>query len=215
MSDVARARFVVARRELAFPGMRDRLAKQAFRWSSMRSVRLLVLAVFAVVLLVSDATLAASAARVGAERTSRLSSVELSVLSALNATRAGQGLAPLRVSIGLSSAAKQHSGEMVRLGYFSHDSAGGSSFDSRIARSYPFSANYRHWKVGENLVWEAPDLDAGEAMRLWMASPEHRKNILDPSWTEIGISAVHAYASPGAYDGNDVTVITTDFGFRS
>jgi uncharacterized protein YkwD len=46
-----------------------------------------------------------------------------------------------------------------------------------------------------------------------MNSPEHRANILDPNWREIGISAQHA-AAPGTYKGLEVTVITTDFGVR-
>jgi uncharacterized protein YkwD len=49
---------------------------------------------------------------------------------------------------------------------------------------------------------------------MWMASPEHRRNILDPTWREIGIAAVHAASAPGTYGGQPVTVITTDFGVR-
>jgi uncharacterized protein YkwD len=47
-----------------------------------------------------------------------------------------------------------------------------------------------------------------------MNSPEHRANLLNGRWREIGISAVHAVAAPGTYDGLDVTIITTDFGVR-
>lgn len=148
-------------------------------------------------------------------RVTRVSSLEAQVLSSLNATRTARGLAPLRISKGLSSAARQHSDEMLSAGYFAHTSADGSSFDARIARSYPFARTFSRWSVGENLVWEAPDLHAAEATRLWMASPAHRKNILDSSWTEIGIAAVHADAAPGVFGGGEVTLITTDFGTRS
>jgi uncharacterized protein YkwD len=47
-----------------------------------------------------------------------------------------------------------------------------------------------------------------------MSSPEHRANILDPNWREIGVSAQHVASAPGAYKGLEVTVITTDFGVR-
>jgi uncharacterized protein YkwD len=47
-----------------------------------------------------------------------------------------------------------------------------------------------------------------------MASPEHRANILAPTWHEIGIAAVHVEAAPGAYHGQPVTILTTDFGVR-
>ncbi len=158
---------------------------------------------------------AASAAGGGAHRSARLSSFESEVFLALNATRVAHGLGPLRISPGLCTAARQHSQEMARLGYFAHDSANGGSFDARIARSYPFGAAFVRWTVGENLVWETSGLDAPEALRLWMGSPEHRQNILDPTWSEAGISAVHAAAAPGVYGGGEVTIITTDFGSRS
>ena len=40
------------------------------------------------------------------------------------------------------------------------------------------------------------------------------KNMLDPHWREIGISAVHAPQAPGVYRGLAVTIVTTDFGVR-
>ncbi|MFN2628279.1 MAG: CAP domain-containing protein [Gaiellaceae bacterium] len=178
-----------------------------------RATRIFLLTALLLALLMP--TSASAAGSRAAQRSGRLSSLESDVLSSLNATRVARGLVPLRISAGLSSAARQHSQEMARLGYFAHSSANGGSFEARIARSYPFGAAFRRWAVGENLVWEAPDLAASEALRLWMQSPEHRKNILDPTWTEIGISAVHAAAAPGVYGGGDVTVITTDFGSRN
>jgi uncharacterized protein YkwD len=51
-------------------------------------------------------------------------------------------------------------------------------------------------------------------MRLWMNSPPHRQNILDPHWREIGIAAVHMSGAPGTFRGMPVTIITTDFGVR-
>ncbi len=54
----------------------------------------------------------------------------------------------------------------------------------------------------------------GRALKLWLASPEHRKNLVDPTWREIGVSAVHVAHAPGVYHGRDVTIVTTDFGVR-
>ena len=51
-------------------------------------------------------------------------------------------------------------------------------------------------------------------LQMWMQSPEHRANILNPNWREIGISAVHSDGAPGAFGGQPVTIITTDFGVR-
>ena len=141
--------------------------------------------------------------------------LETDVLVQLNAIRSAHDLVPLRRSPALDAAAAQHTSEMLRLGYFDHDSADGMSFDRRIARYYPFTSRFHRWAVGENLVWASPDLDAAQALRLWMASPPHRRNILDPTWREIGIAAIHAAAAPGAFGGQSATAITTDFGLRS
>jgi uncharacterized protein YkwD len=131
------------------------------------------------------------------------------VLTELNRIRVNHHLVPLVLNSRLSAAALQHSEEMVEQGYFSHDSLDGSTFATRIERYYGRGS------VGENLVWSAPDIGAGRALRLWMASPEHRAAILEPLWREIGVAAVHAVAAPGTYRGLPVTVITTDFGSRS
>jgi uncharacterized protein YkwD len=79
---------------------------------------------------------------------------------------------------------------------------------------YYGSTSYGYWSVGENLLWSSPDVDPQRALELWMASPEHRANILTARWREIGISALHVDSAPGTYAGLGVTVITTDFGVR-
>jgi uncharacterized protein YkwD len=130
------------------------------------------------------------------------------VLKKLNAIRVSHGLVPLVVNAQLTSAALQHSKEMIVRGYFSHDSFDGSSYQKRI------TSFYRKGKVGENLLWSAPDVGAARALVLWMGTPEHKAAILDPRWRAIGIGAVHSSAAPGKYRGRAVTVITTDFGVR-
>ena len=73
---------------------------------------------------------------------------------------------------------------------------------------------FRPLSVGENLLWSSPDVDPAQAVQLWMASPEHRQNILTARWREIGVGALHADSAPGTNGGRAVTVITTDFGVR-
>ena len=69
---------------------------------------------------------------------------------------------------------------------------------------YPL-AGYRSWSVGENLLWSSPGVDPARALDLWMGSPEHRANILNPRWREIGIGAVRTRtrAAPSASAGHD------------
>ena len=144
---------------------------------------------------------------------SSLAALEQGVLTQINILRKQHGLSPLRLSSPLSSAARQHSSEMASRGYFSHDSANGSSFDRRIARFYPMGKS-RYWSVGENLLWSSPNVDAPGALNMWFNSPEHRKNMLSARWREIGLSAVHVAAAPGTYGGREVTIVTSDFGVR-
>jgi uncharacterized protein YkwD len=142
-----------------------------------------------------------------------LSSLESGVLTSLNKIRADHGLQPLTISAQLTASAAQHTKEMGTAGYFEHSSHDGTVFWKRINHWYG-QTGYSYWSVGENLLWSSPDVDPAGAMQLWMNSPEHRANILNARWREIGISAGHFAAAPGTYKGLEVTIITTDFGVR-
>jgi uncharacterized protein YkwD len=142
-----------------------------------------------------------------------LSPLESRVLVDINAFRVQHGLAKLHLNRELNAAARTHSVQMARDGYFAHESADGSPFWKRVQTFYS-SSPWRFWSVGENLVWSSPTIDARGALKLWIASPEHKKNLMNPRWREIGVSAVHAAAAPGTFHGMDVTIVTTDFGVR-
>ena len=142
-----------------------------------------------------------------------LTSLEQGVLTDINAFRTQHKLAPLRLSASLTTAAREHSQQMAQQGYFAHESADGSAFWKRIKRFYT-SSPWHYWSVGENLLWSSPDVDAQGALQLWLNSPEHRANLLTPGWREIGVSALHVDAAPGAFRGLGVTIVTTDFGVR-
>jgi uncharacterized protein YkwD len=173
----------------------------------MRRGTLLILAVLAA----AAAALPASAAH--SRPTVALSSLEQGVLADINAFRSAHGLAPLRLSASLTAAARNHSQQMEADGYFAHDSVDGTAFWKRIQGFYP-TGHFGFWSVGENLLWSSPDVDAQKALTMWENSPEHRKNMLDPHWREIGVSAVHVPQAPGVYEGLAVTIVTTDFGVR-
>jgi uncharacterized protein YkwD len=143
----------------------------------------------------------------------QLSALESQLLGQINLTRGRHGLRSLRLSASLTAAANQHSVSMEQKGYFSHDSANGTSFFKRIASFYTYRG-YSNWSAGENLLWSTPDIDPAGALRLWMNSPEHRANLLNRKWREIGLGAVHAASAPGVYGGDEVTIVTADFGFR-
>ena len=142
-----------------------------------------------------------------------LTPLETGVLADINSFRAAHGLARLRLSTSLTLAARAHSTQMAQDGYFAHESADGSPFWKRVQAFYG-SSPWRLWSVGENLLWSSPGVTAGHALQMWVASPEHLKNLMNPQWREIGVSAVHVSAAPGVYRGLGVTIVTTDFGVR-
>jgi uncharacterized protein YkwD len=163
-------------------------------------------------MLVAIAFLADSALASSRSETS-LQTLNRNVLASVNKFRLEHGLVALRESAALDRAARQHSLEMGRLGYFSHSSADGMQFWQRIRQSYS-ARGYSYWAAGENLVWASPSLSAGSAMNMWISSPPHLANLLSPQWRQMGVSAVGVAHAPGVYGGMRVTIITTDFGVR-
>jgi uncharacterized protein YkwD len=133
-------------------------------------------------------------------------------LCLLNRQRRKHGLRRLRLSRRLSRAARGHSRDMVRRGYFSHTSLSGATFVDRIRLS-----GYLHgslsWMVGENLAWGAGSRSSPAGIVLaWMGSPGHRENILTGRYRHIGIGI--AAGAPGWLGRRPAATYTTDFGFK-
>lgn len=135
------------------------------------------------------------------------------IVSEINALRAKRGLPRLVVSKPLSAAARKHSLEMARAGFFDHESPSRGSFGERVKRDYR-TTGYRSWRAGENLLWASPNIDARKAVEMWLDSPGHRRILLTPAWREIGLSAVHTASAPRVFQGLEVTIVTADFGAR-
>jgi uncharacterized protein YkwD len=184
------------------------LVRNGVRVKGRRALR----SALALAVLVASALLAASAfASARSERS--LQTLNRQVLDAVNRFRLAHHLHPLRESPGLDSSARQHSLQMGRVGYFAHSSANGTPFWQRI-RHYYAARGHSYWSVGENLLWAAPSVSVGHAMSMWIASPEHLRNLLTPQWHELGVSAVRVMRAPGVFHGLRVVIITTDFGVR-
>jgi uncharacterized protein YkwD len=150
----------------------------------------------------------ASSAFATSVSTRSLPSLNQQIFAAVNRFRVSHGLTALRRSRALDRAARAHSLEMGRRGYFAHNSADGEAFWQRIERYYP------HSNVGENLLWEAPSVTAAQAMKLWITSPPHREDLETARWRDFGVSAVTVWPAGGIYHGQRVTIITTDFGAK-
>ncbi|MGX6443231.1 CAP domain-containing protein [Neobacillus sp. K501] len=117
------------------------------------------------------------------QTTSALSAYEQKVVDLTNQERAKNGLAPLKVDETLSKMAREKSRDMSANGYFSHTSPTyGSPFD--MMKQYGIS--YR--AAGENIAMgqRSPE----EVVTAWMNSEGHRKNILSPNFTHIGVGHI-------------------------
>ena len=142
-----------------------------------------------------------------------LSSLELSTIDQINRVRVAHGLVPLKLNRALFESASAHCSDMVASGYFSHSTASGIGIGPRIEAFYR-PGGHTLYAVGENILWANGSISSAGTVANWMRSPEHRRNLLDPAWRQIGLAALSAHSAPGVFGGHDVTVVTADFGVR-
>jgi uncharacterized protein YkwD len=127
---------------------------------------------------------------------------ELRLLAAVNRARAEAGRAPLRASTALARAARGHAARLERLGALSTSTAGAPFWTRLVAAGQPAQR-----ALGENLsrVTGCDPAGAELTVRLWLASPAHRANLLSRRVRAMGAGAATDRAC-GA------TVYTADFG---
>jgi uncharacterized protein YkwD len=150
--------------------------------------RLTAIGAAIVVLLLSTAATAAAG----------LTRAEARLLRDLNRVRAAYSLPPLRYDARLQRAARAHTREMLASGTFQH-----GAFGTRMLRF-----DVRGSLTGENLAWgTGARANAGAIISAWLASPEHRANLLRARFTRIGIGDL-----VGVFLGFDSAhVVTADF----
>lgn len=111
-----------------------------------------------------------------------LTADETHIFKQVNAERARNGLPALQINYRLLQTARAKSLDMIKGGYFAHQSPTlGSPFDQMKKAGIP----YRY--AGENI---AGNSSAAGAMVSWMKSSGHRANILNPKFSHIGIGVV-------------------------
>ncbi|WP_157944501.1 CAP domain-containing protein [Mangrovicella endophytica] len=111
-------------------------------------------------------------------------------LSSVNAFRASNGLGPLTIAAGLTDAAAAQSAAMAGRQTMSHTVGG--RLDARLA-----TAGYRWGVTAENIGRDYRDY-AG-AIKGWENSPAHRRNMLNPTVTEIGMAGARNVESGRAF----------------
>jgi uncharacterized protein YkwD len=133
--------------------------------------------------------------------------VRAATLCLINAQRARQREQPLTQNLMLQRAAELHSADMAKRKYFEHADPDGVHPDARILQQ-----GYPPILVGENLAWgETVKSSPAVIVSMWMKSPGHRANILEPGYREIGIGM--AYEAPEHQPvPKQAAIYTTTFG---
>ncbi len=103
------------------------------------------------------------------------------LLALVNQARQSSGLQPLQLDPRLSRSANAHAADMAARRFYAHVNPEGEGPAERQNRIAPLQ-----WRaIGENVDKDDPNADS--VFRSWMASPNHRVNILRPNFTHIGL----------------------------
>ncbi len=104
------------------------------------------------------------------------------VAGQIAAIRTAQGLSPLVADVRLERAALTQAGYMARSGRMVHTTGIGRDFATRMKKDGVASP------AAENIA--AGRMDATRLLRIWMDSPPHRRNMLDPRMGRFGLASV-------------------------
>ncbi len=116
-----------------------------------------------------------------------LSDYEQQVIELVNQERAKEQLSPLQPDASLAEAARVRAKEIASA--WGHDRPNGTSFSSTIKRSYCIAC--------ENIA--AGQRTPESVVKGWMNSPGHRKNIMNPKLTHIGVGCYYDSESKYKY----------------
>jgi len=123
------------------------------------------------------------------------------VIRLTNDERKENGRSSLRENQRLNDAANMKLEDMFQGQYFDHVSPDGDG-PAELAEG----AGYEYIMVGENLALGNFEDDAA-LVQAWMESPGHRENILQPSFSEIGVAV-----GKGTFEGKTVWLAVQEFG---
>jgi len=164
------------------PGM-----KSATKWA-------LVLAVLFAALLPPPLAWGQLRIKSGAAKSSgieHLKALEQRIFQFTNEARRKKGLPPLEPDKTLATLAREKSDDMINRGYFSHPDPEGKTLKDRYLAIKPATGGMVG--LGENICMggknDYDDVEAA-ARRIvdgFMVSPGHRKNILEPAYTHLGV----------------------------
>jgi hypothetical protein len=135
---------------------------------------------------------------------SQMTDAERQLFDELNRERAAQNLPALTWDNSLAVAARQHAARMADRNMVSHQVADEPPLAQRAAQ-----AGAHFSKIAENI---AVGSDPASIHDGWMSSPGHRRNILDPQLTAVGIAAVKG--SGGLFAVQDFSFAVANLSFE-
>lgn len=115
-----------------------------------------------------------------------VSTLERRVVELVNEQRAAYGLSALTLSETLCAGARLKSQDMKSGGYFSHESP---TYGTPFEMMQQLGISYR--TAGENIAMGYSPAEA--VVNAWMNSESHRANILNGTYTQIGVGEVGGY----------------------
>lgn len=119
---------------------------------------------------------------------------KIDLLNLLNQNRKSVGLAPLTENNDLNKAARLKAEDMIKNGYFAHQSPSGIT-----PWAWFKAAGYSYKYAGENLA--VGFLDSQAVYNAWINSPSHKKNLLNKNYTEVGTAII------SGFEGNSIVVV--------
>jgi uncharacterized protein YkwD len=125
------------------------------------------------------------------------------IVADINVVRHQHGLAKLIPTKSLRKMATVHDRDMLRTGVLTHNGEG-TNFNGRVHRHVRFRG------VGEAIAWSTARVNAATVVKMWMNSPPHRAELLNPTYRRIGVGT--ASGQLGRY-GTGV-VVTADLATR-
>jgi len=124
--------------------------------------------------------------------------LERAALTLVNEERTSRGLSEVVLSPVLTTMAEDYCCEMIQYDFFAHVNPYHGPQDPQDALlQRALDAGYFALAVGENLA--EGQTTAEQVVADWLASPDHRENLLHPSWCEMGIAVRRAGASGPFY----------------
>jgi uncharacterized protein YkwD len=130
--------------------------------------------------LTAVAVLPLSACQTAMQTPGKVAGASATATSNVQAIRSTNGLTGLNADPTLERAASQQASYMASAGRMAHTTGWGRSFSSRVRD------NEIYGLAAENIAVGRMDMD--QLFARWMASPPHRRNMLDPQFTRFGLA---------------------------